>query len=734
WPWFWAELADLVSSSVDHRNVRSVLADALPAPLWAALPALARWSATAVVRWMTTRLDWAARAALPRGLARRVHEVDDATLAPLCEGLVRVAPTRFAELVARLPYPRRGALFEAAVAPLSLQQVEWPTALLEVLPHDLREREATRMLELRRAQEHAQWRRELLGFRDIDQARPLLERESKAAAATERAEAHVALVRSTSRSRRGMPQTLAWLQRIRNDQDPVRQAVLGALARVPGQLFDDRDALDAVVAPIFDARDTSYATRHAAASLAKRLMTAHATAPRSPMFELGVSLLSRLAGQGGTLDLPPLHDNLPRGAEQAIVDALMPWLRADSKRQREQGIFRLWQALGKRAWRVSSLGALMERLVWEGHHNNAGFAAGLWIQDPATRDERVRALVARDRSALYLHGVFAHCHRRRQSTLFDRFADPPPKGRFHDGKIVIIPHVARGLERWTPALQRTFCTLLDRADLEPKRYSRTRAALVALRARVPLTEVSDLEPALRSSDVNVIEAALGAMVWTDRPAPALPILLDHLDGDRARVAMYAMPRLARLLPPAEVVDALATLLQRPRLKVTVHKEALRLLGHQPRRELELELGLGRPHLGGRLGPRPLEREALGRLRAEGPLLLEQAPLVVVDLRGGRRRAKREGSGRARASDHAGRIHHRRRGARERVERARRRTRRWRLGGPHLGQAQRAHPHEHQRGEPRPAARVLHRDRAGRRHGLLGSAAHRKQSPSMNWQP
>jgi hypothetical protein len=99
-----------------------------------------------------------------------------------------------------------------------------------------------------------------------------------------------------------------------------------------------------------------------------------------------------------------------------------------------------------------------------------------------------------------------------------------------------------------------------------------------MRARVPITTVSDLADALAASDIAVQEAALGALVWVDAPEPALPILLEHLDGDRARVAMYAMPRLARLLPRARMVDALAELLARPQIKVTVHKEALRLLG------------------------------------------------------------------------------------------------------------------------------------------------------------
>ncbi|MCA9649722.1 MAG: HEAT repeat domain-containing protein [Myxococcales bacterium] len=577
-------LADREPEALAELVDRHADADTLPPSLGVALPALVRWSAARVLGWLQARPSWAARMGLPAGLARRARELPDASLLPLCTELLRDAPQRFVDLVAELPHLRRGSLFEAGTASLSTERSEWPVTLLAALPESLRDREAARMLGLQRALADASWRRTLLGYRSIEHARPLLEQEGRSANAVDRAEAHAALVGSAARSRRGMAQALEWLQRIRNEQDPVRLAVLGALARVPGQQLDDREALDAVVAPIFDARDTSYATRQAAALIAKRLMIANATAPSSPMFELGVSLLARLAGQGGTLDLPSLHPNLPRGAEQAIVDALMPWLEADGARQRVQGITRLWMALGKRAWEVPSLQELVERLIWEGRKDDASHLAERWIEDPRTRDERVRALIDRDRSALYLVGAFWHCHRRRQQRLLDRFTGPVPKGRFHDGKVVVVPTVQGGLDRWTPELQRAFLAVVAAAEGEPKRNAWSRAMLLDQRARVPLTEVADLQRYLGSDDVNMVEAALGAMVWTDRPAPALPILLEHLDGDRARVAMYAMPRLARLLPAARVVDALRELLARPKLRVTVHKEALRLLGQYPTEE------------------------------------------------------------------------------------------------------------------------------------------------------
>ncbi len=574
----WTQLCKQRPQRVMAWIDRHVGRDEFPFELWVGVDWLCIAQPGRVVAYLSSRPVWLGRLGVPRALVTRARKLADDELAPLCRRLAETQQGQLAMLLSRLPHARRGELFERATADLQTARIEWSVNVLAVLPRDLAEREAARMLGLQRAQTEGGWRRQLLGYRAIAQARPLLEKESASAQAEERGQALAALVAASVRAGTGLGETLAYLRRIKNDQDPVRSAAIAALAQVPGHRFDDPEALDAVVSPIFEARDTSWATRQHAARLAHNLLIAHALTPKSKMFALGLSLLERLAGHQGTPDLPRLDRNLPRGAEQAIVDALMPWVRAAQERQQDQHAFRLWSALGKRAWRVPELATVMANIMWHGNKNNAGSAAMLWLQDSATRDARVRELVRKDRSALYLHTVFEHCLWRRQTLLPERLSTKAPRGRFHDGKVAIIPHVQRGFDRWTTELQRGYVALIRAGEAQPKQFMTTRAALVAMRARVPITTVDDLASALGSSDVMVQEAALGALVWIDAPAPALPILLDHLDGDRARVAMYAMPRLARLLPRARMVDALAELFARPKLKVTVHKEVLRLLG------------------------------------------------------------------------------------------------------------------------------------------------------------
>ncbi|MEV6926248.1 hypothetical protein AB0M46_17375 [Dactylosporangium sp. NPDC051485] len=84
----------------------------------------------------------------------------------------------------------------------------------------------------------------------------------------------------------------------------------------------------------------------------------------------------------------------------------------------------------------------------------------------------------------------------------------------------------------------------------------------------------------------IAEAALGALIWTDRPDEALPVLLRYAGGDRARVALYAAARACAHVRPSRLAGALAETLTSPG-KVTSRKEAARLLAHYgPPRAME----------------------------------------------------------------------------------------------------------------------------------------------------
>lgn len=491
--------------------------------------------------------------------------------------LLAEKPEHLAAFLGALAPSLRAELFAHAYpegAPRDL-----PDDVLAVLPHALRDAEAARRLTFREVREDRDRTLALHALRAIEHAREPLQKAATSAKAEERAQALTLLVRATGLSRRDLTQTLASLKRLRNEQDPVRMAALEALAAVPPSLFlaEHLPALTELVTFVVEARDTSYGTRGAIQTLAFRLMQAHAAEPDSPLFQFALTTLKRLAGQAGNLSLPPLEHNLPRGAEVRIVAALMPLIRAASERDSHQLVLTLTRALGRRAWKVDLLQGLLKPAT-QAHEPVARAALDLWLEPPRTRDARVRDLLQQDESAVTIPRVLQHLHHRRQEWLDPYLQGRPLRGRFKTTDLGWVPPVTRGFERWLPRQQRTFSALLVRIAQDSQRSAWERVGVLHVLARMPVVTVDTLKPFLADPEVSVVEAALGSLAWIDRPETGLPLLLEHLDGDRARVAMYAVPRVARRVSGETLSSALSTLLARERLKVTVHKEVLRLLG------------------------------------------------------------------------------------------------------------------------------------------------------------
>lgn len=502
------------------------------------------------------------------------------------------------QLLEAVPPSQRAALFAAATRDRALGQL--PGSLLEVLPHATRDAEALRMLNLKEARDDEVLARRFWAYRAIDVARPVLTTASRAAQAEDRALALTQLVEATGRSRSGLSATMETLERLKNEQDPVRQAALHALARLPLSLLlpEHVPALERLVTYALEARDTSASTRNALQTLAFRLIRAEAATPTLPLFQFALRTLIKLAGQHGSLALPPLDRDLPRGAEVAVLGALLPHLRDARDRDDHRLVLTLAGALGRRAYPLDLLQALLEPAIRSSPEAVAHRAAALWLAPPHTRDRRVRALLDRDPTSVVLPGVFEHLHRRRQEWLDPYLKGAKPRGRFLLGDFGWVPPVEDGFHRWLPRQQHTFAQVLTFLAEDAKRNSWERTSALWRLARMPVTTAETLAPYLGERDVSMAEAALGALGWIDRPASALPLLLNQMEGDRARVAMYTLPRVVRLLPARTLDAAMIALLDAPGSRLTARKEAIRLLGAS-RSELalqRLQIELARPDL------------------------------------------------------------------------------------------------------------------------------------------
>jgi hypothetical protein len=519
---------------------------------------------------------------LPREILRALRFFSPDELGTLAEELAD-SPEHLATLLDWIAPSARAEVFRRAYAKLGADQRELPEVLLEALPHRLRDSEAQRMLELRAVRENPARSLEILAHRSVEVSRAELEAAAAAPKAEDRGKAIGLLVKCSGRYRSGVGQTLEFLLRLKNDQDPVRAEALAALSGLPPGTFEPEHAaiLEKLVDFVVGARDTSYATRAHVQVLATRILQANAARPDGTLFALAISALRKLAEQAGTLALPQLEKNLPKGAEQRIARAFLPLIRAANKREGYELVMSLHQALGRRAWNVVELENLLEPVTRAKPDSTAARAIDRWLANPRKRDRRVRALLDRDRSAVRLPPVFRHLHLRRQQWLDPFLKGRAIRGQFLSGQTLYLLPALSGFQRWLPRQQASFRAALTTIAGEKRRDHWQRASAIRTISRLGVTSATDLRPFLESKDVFVAEAALAGLAWLDEPLRSLPLLLDHFGSDRARVAVYAVPRCARFIAPRELGAMLERLLATEGLKVTARKELLRLLGAFP---------------------------------------------------------------------------------------------------------------------------------------------------------
>ncbi len=521
------------------------------------------------------RRRWLSTVRLAPALLRRLVTLPTGDLAPLARA---VRDHRgFAALLDAMPPARRTGLYEAALTEVDRSGYEPGPLILEALPAAARIAEARRLLAKDKIRTEDEVRR-LSAYLAWPDASGALEDGLRAGDAEERAVAWRLLVDAARRSRD--PQVVAdlvsRLGRLRNEQDPVRSAALNALARVARLLSVAAvPMLTRLTTDAVDARDASATTTAALATLAADTLQHHIGVPELSDWAL---LTIDLAGTSATVPVLRRFDAvLRRGQEVIVFERLRGWIEASVARGRYAPLFAVTRALGRRAWKLPELQAMLGRAAGRGTVPwVATEAVALWLEDPHHRSVRAGEVLAADPSAVALTPVWTVVSTER-TDLIARVLRDAPAGRFVDGKVRWVPGWAARPERWPSRQRSAFVALLGRIVADTGTDIWRRAG--ALRAAAPVPGAGrDL--VLRHLDdpaVVLAEAALGALAGTDRPDEALPVLLGYARGDRARVAMYAAGRAARYTPPSALPGLLGPLLSSSSAKVTSRKEAARLL-------------------------------------------------------------------------------------------------------------------------------------------------------------
>ncbi|MGC4747030.1 hypothetical protein ACLQ28_15410 [Micromonospora sp. DT201] len=577
----WADAADAVlrcdpAQALDMLE-RYASEESLPGPL-GAYGVLAAHDAVRVARLLTapSRAAWLKRTVLPPALLRRLASLPIEELAPLASRFREHSPALAALLDAVAP-SRRGELYDRALAHVDTAVLIPASEIMEVLPVAVRIREASRVLGLAKIRERETDVRTWSAYLDWPDASAALDVALGSGEADERAHGYALLVEAARRSRNphAVAAVIVRLGRLRNEQDPVRVSALTALTKVAPLLTADMAAgLSQLTTDAVDARDTSAATTSALSMLAADVLQHHVAVPQ--LCEWALLTIDLVSTSASVPVLRRFDTVLRRGQEAIVFERLRGWVDAGIARGRYGPLFALTHALGKRAWRLAQLQELLRQATGPRTLPSvARTAIALWLDNPRTRAERVTEVLETDPSAVTIHEVWATISRSR-TDLLDRVLDRRPRGRFIESGVRWVPAWASRSERWLPRQQARFVDLQELIIDDTGQGVWQRAAAIRAAAGVGVAGRELVLRHLDAPEVAIAEAALGALVWTDRPDEALPILLRYAGGDRARVAMYAVSRAARHVPPSRLADVLGAVVIGS-AKITSRKEAARLL-------------------------------------------------------------------------------------------------------------------------------------------------------------
>ena len=460
--------------------------------------------------------------------------------------------------------------------------------ILDWLSKDLREREARRHLtqceSLTSKPERRMPYARLLPFAE---AKTVLAPWLGHPEGEERAKAQRILLASVLHDPASMPSALESVRARKFEQDPVRFAMIDALAGLPVARYSKEhlDSVGVVLQDALDAADLSNATSSAAERLVVRLFRLDGP--------WGARWLSKLLETRGTVSTYGLGEGLTEPEVRALSPAIAELAHDWATRERAGALINLAQSLNIRLRAVSPLVSALERLARElPFAGVAAISLGLLKKHVRPRFmEIVPSLITADKSYVLLPDVASFISLKRQDLLAPLLESKPMTGRFATGRAHWVIDFVSGHTRWTARQQGLYADGLvgllreEKRDVPTLSFAiKTLVRLAFVDARAVLPFASDPRPPLR-------EMAVRSLPWLDG-GQGIPVLIECLGDDRARYAIYSLRKSFSEMPRSRVLAELRAV---PTTKVTVAKEVVRLLGEMGGEEAYRDLlALDRP--------------------------------------------------------------------------------------------------------------------------------------------
>jgi hypothetical protein len=493
---------------------------------------------------------------------------------------------RVLDLLRAVAPARRPAVVDGLLAGTDAASAQLCERALDLLPWERRYTEVRRMLKLRTIKADPDRTARLTAYLPFPEARRKLGSLTSANDADQRMIGYSLLVSSAGRT--GDPHVfadlLANLDRLGNEQDRVRGAVVEALNQLPLGIFTAAaiDGLSNIRDSAVKARDLSGTTWHQLIKLAGRLLTDHPDTDARLRAWAAETATSRQPAEGMShpWDLSQLR-RLPAAQAQALFDVAKGSLVASLNQDDAAPLMTFAEALGDRGWRIDGLAELVELVLSLNQQGMSARAVHWLLAAPTDRGRWLEKLLEWDRSVLTLSGsygqlsFFDQLACRRPDLLPDILAGQRIRGLFRTRDDIWVPISRYAATQWTSTQQKAYDRLLSTVDM-------ARASVPALRevAYTRMELAAGTEPGVRQLLNHpipaVANAALAGLVRSRKPATAIRILAERLDDDQSTVAAPALSQLARWVPPESLATLVTDLLQSAP-KVAARKEAARLV-------------------------------------------------------------------------------------------------------------------------------------------------------------
>ncbi|MEM8779447.1 MAG: hypothetical protein AAGF26_11370, partial [Cyanobacteria bacterium P01_G01_bin.49] len=357
-----------------------------------------------------------------------------------------------------------------------------------------------------------------------------------------------------------------------NEQDPVRNAMLGGLASLPPSIWKQEhlDDLGEILTDALTAADLSSATANHAQQIIIAMLPFHP--------QWSAEWLTNLVQARGRINFYQLESRLNNSLIKQLAPILLPVFQSWETRERERNIIEAAASFGKRLEVFDGLVDILERVLND-TRDQWNAARILTILSKYRRDRfafLIPQLLRQDKSWFTQSVVSNYLHNFRQDLLTPFLGQTAYQGKFSTGKTRFVPFFDRGFSRWTLEQQTIYAQSLDGLTRDEKRDTPAVWNAIEQLSLLPAIEPTRLIQLASSENPQeaVRDRALRALANLDS-GQGIPIVLSALDDNRARIAIYALRTCLLEMP---VNNAVSILKNAPWEKITVAKEIIRLLG------------------------------------------------------------------------------------------------------------------------------------------------------------